>query len=274
MGHYSSTSNLCTSDQLCDIISNTFCNNGTCACHAGYKYVSALQQCIPSPQFGLKCSQHSSCRTWDRNMVCDTEVRRCICSMRHAYDQSSQMCRPAVGGLCPSGLKWNTRIANCEGRGSRYRGGDKMVDVIIVLVFFVILLLVIRKWKPGYQGLDRDLSWPVRGFARDNAAAVLFLSPANRPPGRPSNANGDLGPMVFPPPPQYNVLADSNSIFEPQEPPPSYEEAMAMAAHQGQKPASATVVTIDSVNRASNQESSGNNQRLCIRRDSDDPFQV
>lgn len=238
-------------------------------------------------------------------MACEPKLKVCVCDFGFAYDERTQLCQHKLTGPCPIGYKWNARVRtqtvlttvanrplqvhDCEGRG-RHRGSDKMVDVVIVFVFFVILLLVIRKWKPSSynSGLDRELSWPLRsGYtSRENPATVLFLSAA-RPSlwsafARGDHSNGadnvsDRGPV-----PRYESSVD---IFEPgaQEPPPSYEEAIAMSQREGKAavpseerseecPSSGQSGQVSSEN-ASN-EAEARRQQLLRRRESDDPFVI
>lgn len=275
-----------TSDQCSKDVPFSYCDNGQCRCENGFATTSNYNQCAQTVLFGHVCESHRSCRLRDEKMNCDPTLKRCLCAYTHVFDEASQICQYKIPNICPTGYKWNVRVGDCEGRG-RHRGSDKMIDVIIVFVFFVILLLVIRKWKPSYQGLDRDLSWPLR---RETPATVLFISAARPSIWSSSSDNEPQGhpvPTLPPAPPQYNSLAESN-IFEPREPPPTYEEAMNMATRSPCPGASAksgqvavqctfpdsggTAGTGGTGGAASGQ--SGPMRPPLGRRDSDDPFEV
>lgn len=281
MGSVSTIGLVCsTTDECLKRTPFSMCEASVCRCEAGYALSTSYNQCTQTIRFGHVCERHQTCRIWDSNMNCDPVRKRCLCAYTHVFDEATQVCQYKIPSICPTGYKWNVRIGDCEGRG-RHRGSDKMIDVVIVFVFFVILLLVIRKWKPSYQGLDRDLSWPMR---REPAATVLFISA-----GRPSvwSSSSDLEPQghqvssALPPaPPQYNTLSESN-IFEPPEPPPSYEEAMSMVGRGGAAPAKTATQPCPTATASSSCSSgpppppqSRPPRPPLGRRDSDDPFEV
>lgn len=122
---------------------------------------------------------------------------------------------------------------------------DKLIDVVIVILFFIVLLLVIKKWRPTYQAFNRDLQWTLRDTSRNSRheSTVLFISTTgptlwSSSSSSSSEMEGSSHALIPPPPPRYTDTRriNLNNIFEPQDPPPTYEEAMVMASNQNSLP--------------------------------------